>query len=63
MPHFDAALLVVEDGKNTADEVRRSLQILEETELMGIVLNKARETMGEAYYPKYAPRDADQTHE
>jgi capsular exopolysaccharide synthesis family protein len=59
MPHFDATLLVVEDGKNTADEIRRSLQILEETELLGTVLNKARETMGEAYYPIYAPRVAD----
>ena len=59
MPHFDAALLVVEDGKNTADEVRRSLQILEGTELMGIVLNKARESMGDAYYPTYASRGAE----
>ncbi len=43
MPHFDAALLVVEDGRNTAEEIRRSLQILEGTELMGIVLNKSQE--------------------
>ena len=62
MPHFDAALLVVEDGKNTTDEIRRSLQILEETELMGITLNKTRQpTMGKPYYPIYAPYDADQT--
>jgi len=59
MPHFDAALLVVEDGKNTADEIRRSLQILEDTELMGIVLNKSEETLGEAYYPMNAPHVAE----
>ena len=50
MPNFDAALLVVEDGKTTAEEIRRSLQILEETELMGIVLNKSREPMTDTYY-------------
>ena len=50
MPNFDAALLIVEDGKNTADDIRRSLQILEATELMGIVLNKSRESIANAYY-------------
>ncbi len=50
MPHFDAALLVVEDGKNTAEEIRRSVQILEGTELMGIVLNKSREPMSDSYF-------------
>lgn len=42
MPHFDAAMLVVEDGESTAEEIRRSLRILESTELMGVVLNKVR---------------------
>lgn len=59
MPYFDAALLVVEDGKNTEDEITRSLHILEETELMGIVMNKARESMGEAYYPMYPAHQVD----
>ena len=54
MPNFDAALLIVEDGKTTAQDIRRSLQILEETELMGIVLNKSRERMGDAYYAAYS---------
>lgn len=54
MPNFDAALLVVEDGKTTAEEVSRSMQILEETELMGIVLNKSQESMGDANYPAYS---------
>ena len=50
MPNFDAALLIVEDGKTTAEEIRRSLQILEATELMGILLNKSREAMDDTNY-------------
>ena len=42
MPHFDAALLVIEDGKTTPDEVRQSLSILDQTNLVGTVLNKAK---------------------
>lgn len=50
MHHFDAALLVVEDGKTTPDEVQRSLAILEQTNLAGMVLNKAKG----ASLPRYA---------
>ncbi|OAI11988.1 exopolysaccharide biosynthesis protein [Methylomonas lenta] len=42
MPHFDAALLVIEDGKTTPDEVRQSLTILDQTNLVGTVLNKSK---------------------
>ena len=63
MPNFDATLFVVEDGKNTADEIRRSLQILEGTELLGIVLNKSREAPADAYYSTYSPSVADPTGE
>lgn len=49
MPHFDAALLIVEDGKTSPEEVRRSLAILEESNLAGVVLNKVRG----AKYPSY----------
>ncbi len=42
MPHYDTALLVVEDGKTTPEEVRHSLGILEATNLAGMVLNKTR---------------------
>ena len=38
---FDAALLVVEEGKNTTEEVARSLQMLSGTQLLGTVLNKS----------------------
>jgi len=49
MHHFDAALLVVEDGKSTQEEVNQSLALLEETNLAGMVLNKSRGTMTPRY--------------
>ncbi|QSA98956.1 CpsD/CapB family tyrosine-protein kinase [Methylococcus sp. EFPC2] len=42
MPHYDAALLVIEDGKNTPGEIRHSINILDGTPLAGMVLNKSR---------------------
>jgi capsular exopolysaccharide synthesis family protein len=45
MPYVDAALLVVEDGKNTSDELQHSLYILEQTNLLGLVLNKSRQPL------------------
>jgi protein-tyrosine kinase len=42
LQHVDAALLVVEDGKNTSDELQHSMYILEQTNLLGLVLNKSR---------------------
>jgi capsular exopolysaccharide synthesis family protein len=43
MPYADAALLVVEDGKNTSEELQHSMYILEQTNLLGLVLNKSRQ--------------------
>ena len=43
MPYVDAALLVVEDGKNSSDELQHSMHILEQTNLLGLVLNKSRQ--------------------
>ena len=40
-PYVDAALLVIEDGVTTQDELEQSLSILEETNLLGSILNKA----------------------
>lgn len=45
MPHVDAALLVVEDGKNTSDELQHCMHILEQTNLLGLVLNKSRQPL------------------
>ncbi|MGZ4977049.1 MAG: CpsD/CapB family tyrosine-protein kinase [Methylobacter sp.] len=45
MPYADAALLVVEDGKNTSEELQHSMFILEQTNLLGLVLNKSRQPL------------------
>lgn len=45
MPHVDAALLVIEDGKNTTEELQHSMSILEQTNLLGLVLNKSRQSL------------------
>lgn len=39
-PYVDAALLVVEDGVTTQEELEQSLQMLEGTNILGSVLNK-----------------------
>jgi capsular exopolysaccharide synthesis family protein len=49
MPHFDAALLIVEDGMTTPEEINHSLSILEETNLAGMVLNKSRGAINKSY--------------
>lgn len=41
MPHVDAAVLVVEEGKTTQQELSRAIAALEGTPLVGLVLNKA----------------------
>ena len=41
MDYYDAALLVVEDGGNTAIEIKKSLKMLSGTNLLGTVLNKS----------------------
>lgn len=40
-PFVDAVLLVLEDGKTTADEISRSMDLLKVTNVLGTVLNKA----------------------
>lgn len=40
-PVVDASLLVIEDGGSSEEDIKRSLQLLEGTELLGTVLNKA----------------------
>ncbi|EGL53337.1 CpsD/CapB family tyrosine-protein kinase [Methylophaga thalassica] len=39
--YFDCTLLVLEDGKNNEENIKKSLQLLEGTHLVGTVLNKA----------------------
>jgi len=45
MPYADAALLVVEDGKNSSEELQHSMFLLEQTNLLGLVLNKSRQPL------------------
>lgn len=40
-PYVDAALLVVEDGVTTGDDVEQCMQMLEGVNILGTVLNKA----------------------
>ena len=49
LPNVDSTLLVVENGKNTQSEVQNSLRLLEGTNLMGTVLNKADEEIRDYY--------------
>jgi len=42
-PFVDATLLVVEDDKNTPEEIEHSLHLLRHVNLLGTVLNKSRE--------------------
>lgn len=49
LPNVDAALLVVENGKNTQSEVQNAMRLLEGTSLIGTVLNKADEEIRDYY--------------
>lgn len=42
-PHVDAAVLVVEEGVTTAQDLQRSCELLEQTNLIGVVLSQSRE--------------------
>jgi len=46
----DATLLVVEEGRSTVEEVKRSLELLEKSSLLGAVLNKSTSPDGEKSY-------------
>jgi len=50
LPHVDSALLVVENGKNTEEEVIKSMKLLEHTNYIGTVLNKVDEGEQKYYY-------------
>jgi Mrp family chromosome partitioning ATPase len=49
LPNVESALLVVENGGNTQSEVQKSMRLLESTNLIGIVLNKADEEIRDYY--------------
>jgi protein-tyrosine kinase len=49
LPNVDATLMVVENGKNTQSEVQQSMRLLQSTNLIGTVLNKADEEIRDYY--------------
>ena len=51
-PHVDAPLLVVEEGQSKDEEVRHCLDLLNDSNLIGAVLNKSVET-SDSYYSYY----------
>ncbi|MGZ8941486.1 MAG: CpsD/CapB family tyrosine-protein kinase [Methylobacter sp.] len=53
MPYIDGTLFVIEDGKNTAEELQHSMNILEETNLLGLVLNKSNQPISTYQYGYY----------
>jgi len=48
--NVDGVLLVVEDEQNTPEELQRSMHILEQTNLLGLVLNKSRQPLPRSRY-------------
>ncbi len=49
-PYVDATLLVIEDEVTTNDQLKQTLQMLEGTNIVGTVLNKAKSNSGNYYY-------------
>ena len=49
LPNVDATILVVENGKNTQSEVQGAMRLLESTNMIGTVLNKADEEIRDYY--------------
>jgi Mrp family chromosome partitioning ATPase len=43
-PSVDAFLFVIEEGKSRADEVTRAIDLLNDANLLGTVLNKSEES-------------------
>ena len=52
-PYVDAVLLVLEDEKNTKEELEYSMHVLERTHLLGTVLNKSRKPLPGHHYGYY----------
>ncbi|MBL1321888.1 MAG: CpsD/CapB family tyrosine-protein kinase [Methylophaga sp.] len=48
--YFDCSLLVLEDGKNKESEITKALQMLENNNLIGSVLNKSNKPPTHQYY-------------
>jgi Mrp family chromosome partitioning ATPase len=51
----DGVILVVREGVTEKRELKRGLEVLEPSKLLGIVLNSSSETDHSNYYQRYAP--------
>jgi Mrp family chromosome partitioning ATPase len=49
-PHWDAALLVVEEGRTTAEDLRDAIELLKPKPLIGTVLTKSEDAPPEYEY-------------
>ena len=50
LPHMDAVLLVVEEGKTKAESIQQSIEVLKDSNLLGIALNKSASDQSSYYY-------------
>lgn len=50
LPHLDAVMLVIEDGRTTKDQLAQTYRLLGDKHVMGTVLNKAEEASSLAGY-------------
>ncbi len=49
-PQLDATIVVAEESRTEADELSRTLELLQLTNLLGVVLNKSGEISTDSYY-------------
>ena len=49
-PLADAILLVVAEGQTSRNELTKAIDLLSDVKVLGIVLNKSRDMLGESYY-------------
>jgi Mrp family chromosome partitioning ATPase len=52
----DGVILVAREGLTEKRELKRGLEILEPSKLLGVVLNSSTETDHSNYYQRYAPQ-------
>lgn len=52
-PSLDACILVAEEGRTQRDDLQQALDMLQMTNLLGVVLNKSGEMANNHYYDKY----------
>ncbi|MFW5444436.1 MAG: CpsD/CapB family tyrosine-protein kinase [Methylococcaceae bacterium] len=50
MPTVDACVLVVAEGETTEEDIVQSLRLIDETKLMGTILNKSADVQQSGYY-------------